>query len=179
MAPIGVVVDTLIGYLEKSTAYLRAIANQVFGLLTSSIDKDTVDLILSVSDLSCHIDEPDFEEWQQLERRDPAHREDDEDEVDDVINDLEDGAESTEASSSAGHDSEDSEDVEDDPELRRKIEEALRINGIQAVKHDEASESDAASSNEELMDDDQMMQLDEHLAEIFRSRAKTRSHGGL
>jgi DNA polymerase phi len=29
------------------------------------------------------------------------------------------------------------------------------------------------------MDDDQMMQVDEHLAEIFRSRAKVKGRGGL
>ena len=50
MTPIGAVVDTLIGYLENSTAYLRAIANQVFGLLTALVDRDTLDLILAVSD---------------------------------------------------------------------------------------------------------------------------------
>jgi DNA polymerase phi len=50
VTPIGAIVDTLIGYLENSTAYLRAIANQVFGQLASLVDRDTVDLVLAVSD---------------------------------------------------------------------------------------------------------------------------------
>jgi DNA polymerase phi len=63
---------------------------------------------------------------------------------------------------------EDSDDEAPDLELRKKIEEALRANGIEAAVSD-ADDSD--DSEEELMDDDQMMAIDEHLTEAFRSRA--------
>lgn len=46
--PVDALVDTLIGYLEKSTAYLRAIANQVFSQVTELVNKSTIDLILTV-----------------------------------------------------------------------------------------------------------------------------------
>ncbi len=48
-APVDVLVDTLIGFLEKGTAYLRAAANQAFSLLSSSVQESTIDLILTVS----------------------------------------------------------------------------------------------------------------------------------
>ena len=66
--------------------------------------------------------------------------------------------------------SSDENDVEDDDdegvqELRRKIEEALRVNGIEA-----ATENSDEDSDEDLMDDDQMMAIDEQLAQVFRLR---------
>lgn len=48
-APVDVLVDTLIGFLEKGTAYLRAAANQAFSLLSGSVQESTIDLILTVS----------------------------------------------------------------------------------------------------------------------------------
>lgn len=58
-----------------------------------------------------------------------------------------------------------------DEELRNKIAEALRINGADARSDDE-------ESDEGLMDDDQMMAIDEQLAQIFKARLgdKTKSH---
>lgn len=47
--PVDVLVDTIIGFLEKSTSYMRTVGNQVFSLLTSSMKEGTIDLILTVS----------------------------------------------------------------------------------------------------------------------------------
>jgi DNA polymerase phi len=47
-APIDVLVDIIIGFLEKSTAYMRTVGNQVFSLLSGSVQGTTIDLILSV-----------------------------------------------------------------------------------------------------------------------------------
>lgn len=60
---------------------------------------------------------------------------------------------------------------ETDLELRSKIEEALHVNGVES----------ATDSEEELMDDEQMMAIDERLAEVFRSRAneKRKANGPL
>jgi DNA polymerase phi len=49
LEPIDVFVDTIIGFLEKSTTYLRTISNQVFSLLSGSVRDTTIDLILTVS----------------------------------------------------------------------------------------------------------------------------------
>lgn len=47
--PIDVLVDAIIGYLEKSTAYMRSVSNQVFALLSGSVKGTTIDLIVTVS----------------------------------------------------------------------------------------------------------------------------------
>lgn len=65
----------------------------------------------------------------------------------------------------------DSDDAEVDLELRNKIEEALRVNGI------EPATGETDSEDEELMDDDQMMAIDEHLAQVFRSRTNEKKGG--
>src|ERR1700678_1711355 len=65
----------------------------------------------------------------------------------------------------------DSDGNEVDLELRNKIEEALRINGI------EPATGETDSEDEELMDDDQMMAMDEQLAQVFRSRTNEKKGG--
>ncbi|GJJ11974.1 hypothetical protein Clacol_006212 [Clathrus columnatus] len=149
--PITALVDTLIGYLDKSTLYLRTIANQTFSLLTSLVDRESIDLILT-----------------QLERRDPTEEE--EMEVDEL-------PEESESDSQSENDDDDDSDSEDDPELRKKIQEAFGVNGVDVDADGIGGDSDS-ESNEEAMDDDQMFQLDEQLAEIFRSRSKTKGDVG-
>ena len=51
--PVDVLVDTVIGFLEKGTAYVRAVANQVFALLAGAVQASTIDLILTVSACLC------------------------------------------------------------------------------------------------------------------------------
>ena len=48
-APADVLVDAVIGFLEKGTAYLRAAANQAFALLSGAVAASTIDLVLTVS----------------------------------------------------------------------------------------------------------------------------------
>lgn len=75
----------------------------------------------------------------------------------------EDG-EVTEEDSSDEEDEDEDIDDEEALELRHKIEQALRANGV------EPATGDTDSEEEELMDDDQMVAIDEQLAEVFRSR---------
>lgn len=46
--PVDVFVDTIIGFLEKSTAYMRTVGNQVFALLSGAVQESTIDLIVTV-----------------------------------------------------------------------------------------------------------------------------------
>lgn len=71
--------------------------------------------------------------------------------------------------SDADESGEDSNEEEVDLELRNKIEEALCVNGIEFA----TGETD---SEEELMDDEQMMAIDEQLAEVFRSQANEKQN---
>jgi DNA polymerase phi len=50
LEPIDVLVDIIIGYLEKGTAFLRAVGNRSFSLLSGVAGESTVNLILTVSD---------------------------------------------------------------------------------------------------------------------------------
>ncbi|KAI0340127.1 hypothetical protein BDW22DRAFT_1486396 [Trametopsis cervina] len=165
-APVDVLVDTVIGFLERATAYMRAVANQAFALLSGSVQESTVDLILA-----------------QIVSKSPeelAENEDDEDEDEDGDNEDadEDGEDNDDSEEEDDDDDdeviEDDEELddEDDPELRRKIEEALQVNGIHAATGDSDDESD-----EELMDDEQMMAIDEQLAAVFRARADEKRLG--
>lgn len=47
--PIDVLVDTIIGCLEKGTAFMRAVGIRSFSLLSGVVKDTTIDLILSVS----------------------------------------------------------------------------------------------------------------------------------
>lgn len=47
--PIDVLVDVLIGFLEKSTSFLRAMANKTFLCIASAATETTIDLIVAVS----------------------------------------------------------------------------------------------------------------------------------
>ncbi|KDQ59553.1 hypothetical protein JAAARDRAFT_127225 [Jaapia argillacea MUCL 33604] len=161
-APVDVMVDTIIGFLEQSTLYMRTVANQVFSLLSSEVKESAIDLILA-----------------QLERRDPADLAKDDDEDDEMEEDQDEdedagskddddeSADSDESGVEGKHDaiSDASDDEEPDSELRNKIEEALRVNGV------EAREEDSDEESEEAMDDDQMMAIDEQLAAVFKTRA--------
>jgi len=53
-APVDVFVDTIIGFLEKSTAYMRSVGNQVFALLSAAVQVSTIDLIVTVC-ISTHM----------------------------------------------------------------------------------------------------------------------------
>lgn len=158
--PVDVLVDALIGHLEKSTAYMRTVSNQVFSLLSGSVKASTVDLIVT-----------------QLEPRDPTKDEDEDEDVEmeadeDEGDEDEDGDESDDESAGDEDEDEDEDEMGDEEaqELRNKIEAALRVNGIEPA----TGETD---DEEDLMDDDQMMAIDEQLAAVFKSRASERSAG--
>jgi DNA polymerase phi len=46
--PIDLLVDTLIGFLEKPNSYMKAVAGQVFALLSGCVKASTIGLILTV-----------------------------------------------------------------------------------------------------------------------------------
>ncbi|KAF7304662.1 hypothetical protein MKEN_01180100 [Mycena kentingensis (nom. inval.)] len=148
--PVDIFVDTIIGFLEKSTAFLRVVGNQVFALISSSLQASTIDLILS-----------------QLERKTPDELIHDEEDEEAEGEEIEDGDDADSESESEIEIDEESDDGEVDPELRRKIEEALRVNGVGVDSGEDGSEGE---SDEELMDDEQMLAVDEQLAQVFKMR---------
>lgn len=97
--------------------------------------------------------------------------------ADDEDDDEDDeGGDDDEEEDDGGEDEDEDEseaDEPEDPELRRKITEVLRANGIEAATGDSDEESE-----EEEMDDDQMMAIDDQLAQIFKESRKGKSKGG-
>ncbi|KDQ06741.1 hypothetical protein BOTBODRAFT_121098 [Botryobasidium botryosum FD-172 SS1] len=156
--PIDLLMDILIGFMEKSTSFLKAVAAHVFALVTPEVKKSTIELILT-----------------QLEKRDVMAEDESEGGDEDHDHDMEEaeGAHGEDAASESSdsdiNDQEDSEeDGEVDPELRERVAEALQASGM--IDGDAQSvDSDGASEVSVTLDDDQMMQLDEQLAAIFKA----------
>ncbi|EJD46060.1 hypothetical protein AURDEDRAFT_63592 [Auricularia subglabra TFB-10046 SS5] len=162
--PIDIFVNFLIGYLERGTAYTKAIATRAFEPLCSALQASTVSLILSQLERRPVGDEHSADEDVEMEgdeEEDASQAASSSDEDEDAEVDDEDEDSDDDDDDSIDDDDDDDEEEEADPELRSRIEEALRLSGVEPAGED---------SDEELMDDDQMMQLDEHLADIFRLR---------
>lgn len=90
------------------------------------------------------------------------------------MEDEEDIEEDEEESDTKSKDRDDDGEADEEPdlELRSKIKEALRASGVEP-----ADDSEDDGSEGELMDDDQMMTIDEQLADIFRSKVSEKKGG--
>ncbi len=75
----------------------------------------------------------------------------------------EDQSESASEQESVDDASDDDAEEDVDDELRNKILEALKMNGVEPVTGD-------TDDDEIMMDDDQMLALDGQLAEVFKTR---------
>ncbi|KIY51003.1 hypothetical protein FISHEDRAFT_38185 [Fistulina hepatica ATCC 64428] len=153
--PVDVLVDVIVGFLEQSSAYLRAYGNKAFSLLCDSVRDSTIDLILI-----------------QLERRDPMGQGDEDAEDATPVEDGDEDADDDIGSESES-DEEDEENEEASETLRLKIEEALKVSGIKPATEDDEDEDE----DEEFMDDDQMMAIDAQLAQVFKSQTGEKSKG--
>ncbi|KAH8991045.1 DNA polymerase phi-domain-containing protein [Lactarius hatsudake] len=139
--PIDVLVDVIIGFLEKGTAYTRAAGNQSFSLLSGAVKDSTINLILS-----------------QLEHRDPSDLVVDPDDDSFVVEDD---------SSEAGHDNDGESNAAENEGLEKTTEVFLKQLIDSAV-----DSSDEGSESEPGLDDDQMMAVDDQLAQLFKDRIR-------
>lgn len=139
--PIDVIVDILISFLTNESPVLKNLAEQVFEIFSHKLTKQSLEMLLNI--LASGENKQDDELFGDDEDEDS---EDDDVEMID-IDDIDDA------------ESEDDEgDV--DEELRQKIEEAMKAQGINAV--DDESDED--------LDDDAMAAFDEKLAEVFKQK---------
>ncbi|KAI9456638.1 DNA polymerase phi-domain-containing protein [Lactarius psammicola] len=145
--PIDVLVDVIIGFLEKGTAYMRAAGNQSFSLLSGAVKDSTIDLILS-----------------QLEHRDPSDLVVDSDEESFVVEDD---------SSEAGHDN-DGESPSADEHIETLGSNEAEDEGLEkTTEYCIDSSVDSSDEGSELeLDDDQMMAVDDQLAQLFKDRIR-------
>lgn len=135
--PIDVIVDILVSFLTNESPVLKNLAEQVFEIFSHKLTKQSLEMLLTI--LASGEDSKQDEE---------LFGDDDESEDDDVeMIDMDNIEE----------ESEDDGDV--DEELRQKIEEAMKAQGINAVDE----------SDEEL-DDEAMSAFDDKLAEVFKQK---------
>ncbi len=170
---IELLCDCLLSFLELSSAFLRTTATNAFEAFSQDMTKENMGLLLS------HLrttDEPAS-----------ADEDEDDDEVMDADDDDEEGKPSDTSATSddesdAASDADDDEEGEEvDEELRSRLRAVLKESGMAERdgeaddddEDDEDAQSDAGSeSSVEFSDlgDDEMMLLDDKLAEVFRQR---------
>lgn len=139
--PIDVIVDILISFLTNESPVLKNLAEQVFEIFSHKLTKQSLEMLLNI--LASGEDKQDDGLFGDDEDEDSE-----DDDVEMIDMDAIDDAESED----------DEGDV--DEELRQKIEEAMKAQGINAVD-DELDED---------LDDDAMAAFDEKLAEVFRQK---------
>ncbi|EST09894.1 DNA polymerase V [Kalmanozyma brasiliensis GHG001] len=176
--------DCLLSFLELSSAFLRTSATNAFEAFTQDMTKGSIGLLLS------HLRTAD--EVAQDADEDEDEDMDDEEASDEVEEDGKPRASDTSATSDdddesdadADQEDEDDEDQEVDEELRARVRAVLKESGMadpddaaQDGEDDEDEAEDAQSdagseSSVEFSDlgDDEMMLLDDKLAEVFRQR---------
>ena len=175
---IEILVEIVLGFLSKNSVLQRRLSEQVFGSFVAELTPKALEMLLDVlltpetvagagelfengvemdedEDISDEEDEDDEEDGEEEEDEEEDEEEEDEDEGDGMEMDIDNTA---------------------DEELDAALSAALgtskaTTNGT----HD--SDADSSSSEEELMNDEEMMALDENLATIFRQRLhKPASH---
>ncbi|CAO3670180.1 unnamed protein product [Umbelopsis ramanniana] len=169
--PVEVVIDILLSFLSKSSALLRNLAEQVFEIFSDKLTKKALHLMLEILETK----ESQAGEDELFEVRDDDMDTDDDEDDDVEVIDME-GSANEEDESGDDDDEEEEEDDDDDDveidedddedvdeELRNKIQEAMKSQGILAGSDDEDEDMDD-------LDDDQMEAFDEKLAEIFRQK---------
>ncbi|KAI9497819.1 DNA polymerase phi-domain-containing protein [Zychaea mexicana] len=150
---IDVIVDILVSFVTNSSTMLKNLAEQVFEMFSHKVTQQTLGLLFDLLSSSDSKDESNdlFDE--------------DMDEVDsdvEVIEDVEmEEDDDDEDESGSEEDDDEEENGEVDEELRRKVEEAMRNQGVLAGEDD---------TEDENLDDDAMFGFDDKLAEIFKQK---------
>ncbi|WFD06863.1 DNA-directed DNA polymerase [Malassezia vespertilionis] len=157
---VELLVDILVDLLEISSAFLRAVVSRTFAVFSASISAASLDHLVAQLGVNAEgageemVDEG-YEEVEEDENED----DDDDDDNDDDDNDDDNDNDNDDDNDS--HD-DDTHNDQVDPILRSRIEEAFRASGM--VESDE----------DDAFDDDQMTQLDDKLAEIFKQHSNSR-----
>lgn len=151
--PIEVLIDSLIDLFEVSSAFLRSVVCSTFTEFSDEVNEPALLRLVEQLGIGTEEDEEDAEEEENEE------------------NDGDDAEGEVEKDDDEAEDEDEDEDDEDniengnsvDPVLRSKVEEAMRTMGA-------ADDSDEEGD----LDDDQMLSLDDKLADIFRQHSSTR-----
>lgn len=158
----GLLVEIILGFLAKPSNLQRRLSEQVFASFAPSITSDGLKLLLDV--LLTPETISGAEDLFDNEMEDVDEDEDDEDE------DEED--EDDEGEESGEDDAEEMDEDEDMDDADEELDAALSAALGTTKELSNGKGIDEESSDEELMNDDEMMALDDNLATIFRQRLK-------
>jgi DNA polymerase phi len=161
--PVDALLDVLVALLDKGSADLRTLANQVFGMLVPVMTASAVEHLVAQLEQSGAAEGADDDE--EHEHGPDCNHSDEEDEDEDEDEDESD------AESTASDDTDANAEV--DPDFRRRVAEALKVSGVLDEKEDgEGDDND--SDDESVWDDEQMMKVDEQLAAVFKQQASSK-----
>lgn len=189
LSGIELLLDFFVGLLERPSAFLRAVVEQTFTVFVGEMNAESLDHLIDQLGLN---EEPTGEgQEDDGESGDEQMDADQQDDADDNEDDSETSADSVE-----DDEDDDDDDGEVDDELRGAVLEALKAAGMADEgdddDSDDAQELDAVKAaaadaqgtkNSDYEDevaslpdlsDEQMLQVDDRLAEIFRSRLQSR-----
>ncbi|KAI9274442.1 DNA polymerase phi-domain-containing protein [Phascolomyces articulosus] len=147
--PIDVIVDILVSFMTNSSPMLKNLAEQVFEMFSHKVTKQTLGLLFDLLKSSDSKNEAEdlFDE--------------DMDEVDSDVEVIED-VEMEEDEDDSEESEDEDENGEVDEELRRKVEEAMRNQGVLGGDDDDEEDED--------LNDEAMFGFDDKLAEIFKQK---------
>src|SRR5271170_5644083 len=174
-----ILVEVILGFLSKPSTLQRKLSEQVFASFSSSLTPAGLELLLNVLLTPETVGgaeglfDYEMENGEEGEDTDGDEEEEDEEEGDnnnEEVNEDEDGEEDDDDDEEDGMELDEDEDVvsedgNDDDELTAALSAALGTTK-------ELPNGDNDSSDESLMNDDEMMAIDENLANIFRQRLK-------
>ncbi|ORY24385.1 DNA polymerase phi-domain-containing protein [Naematelia encephala] len=162
--PIDGLLDVLIALLDKGSSDLRSLANLVVGMIAGSFTSSSIQHLVaqleSTLGQTAEAEQIVTDDEEGQSKGDDNEEAEDEDDEDDEM-------------SSAEEDSDDDGSTPVDPAFRARVAEALQVSGM-ALDGDNAADDDDdedEESDEEVWDDEQMMKVDEQLAEVFRQQA--------
>lgn len=156
--PVEVLIDSLVELLEVSSAFLRGVVCSVFSEFSDEVNEPAILRLVDQLGIGEEdaMDEADDDDEEEEEEEEEEEGEDDDEEDDDE-------EDNDEAEDNEDDTDEDESTADVDPVLRSKVEEAVRAIGA-------ADDSDEDAG----MDDEQMISLDDKLADIFRQHSSTR-----
>ena len=160
----GLLIEIILGFLSKPSNLQRKLSEQVFASFAPSITSDGFKLLLDV--LLTPETVTGAEDLFDNEMEDAAEDEDD----DEAEDDEEDGEEyDDEEEEDSGEDNDEDMDLSMDEDADKELDAALSA-ALGTTK--QLTNGNDESSDDELMNDDEMMALDDNLATIFRQRLK-------
>ncbi|SJX60313.1 related to DNA polymerase V [Sporisorium reilianum f. sp. reilianum] len=168
---IALLCECLLSCLELSSAFLRASASNAFEAFAQDMTKESIGLLLS------HLGTAEAAAAEQDEDEDVDDEDVSEEDDDKPASDTLATSDDDVSDADADDNMDDDEDEQVDEELRARVRAVLKESGMADPDDEEEDAEDAQSdagseSSVEFSDlgDDEMMLLDDKLAEVFRQR---------